>query len=195
MTQPLCAVCGRPMVWMSVFLFARDLILTARCAECGWGDTIIEKRSTPERAAGEAPRPGLHVPAPVRILMVDDDPTLRAVLAELVCDLGYQLKAVPDAEQALDLLRKEPFDILLTDTLLPGMDGWHLIAGAIHEQPMLRPVAMTGADVEGDRERARALNVPMLQKPFTRVELRNALQEALGGAHMNAHLCLPQARG
>jgi CheY-like chemotaxis protein len=76
-------------------------------------------------------------------------------------------------------LRNEPFDAVVTDIVMPGMDGWQLIAAAIHEQPMLRLVAMTGAYVDGDRERALALGIPMLQKPFTRVELRDALQEAL----------------
>ena len=62
------------------------------------------------------------------------------------------------------------------------MDGWQLIAAAIREQPMLRLVVMTGAAVEGDRERALALGIPMLQKPFTREQLRDALQETLNSS-------------
>jgi CheY-like chemotaxis protein len=89
------------------------------------------------------------------------------------------VEAVADAGEALTRLRNEPFDAVVTDIVMPGMDGWQLIAAAIHEQPMLRLVAMTGADVDGDRERALALGVPLLQKPFARVELRDALQEAL----------------
>jgi CheY-like chemotaxis protein len=116
---------------------------------------------------------------PVRILVVDDEAAIRDLCAELIRDLGHQVEVVADAGEALARLRNEPFDAVVTDIVLPGMDGWRLIAAAIHERPMLRLVAMTGADVEGDRERALALGVPMLQKPFTRVELRNALHEAL----------------
>jgi two-component system response regulator AtoC len=121
----------------------------------------------------------LKAPVPVRILVVDDEAAIRDVCAELIRDLGYQVEVVGDAGEGLARLRNEPFDAVVTDIVLPGMDGWQLIAAAIHEQPMLRLVAMTGADVEGDRERALALGVPMLQRPFTRVQLRNALQEAL----------------
>jgi CheY-like chemotaxis protein len=121
----------------------------------------------------------LKTPVPVRILVVDDDAAIGDVCAELIRDLGYEVDVVADAVEALARLRNERFDAVVTDIVLPGMDGWQLIAAAIHEQPMLRLVAMTGAGDEEDRERALALGVPMLQKPFTRVELRDALQEAL----------------
>ena len=118
-------------------------------------------------------------PVAVRILVVDDAATIRDVCAELIRDLGYEVDVVADAEGALARLRNERFDAVVTDIVLPKIDGWQLIAAAIRDQPTLRFVAMTGADVEDNRERARALGVPMLQKPFTRVELRDALQEAL----------------
>jgi two-component system response regulator AtoC len=116
---------------------------------------------------------------PVRILVVDDDPALRDTLADLIHGLGYQATVVADAEEGLGRLREESFDALVTDIVLPGMDGWRLIAAAIHEQPMLRVVAMTGADEPGDGERAQALGVPLLRKPFTFAELRAALHERL----------------
>jgi two-component system copper resistance phosphate regulon response regulator CusR len=89
------------------------------------------------------------------------------------------VEVAAEAGEALTRLRTEPFDVLATDILLPGMDGWHLIAAATHEQPMLRLVAMTGADEDADRERASALGILVLQKPFGLAELRAALQEAL----------------
>jgi CheY-like chemotaxis protein len=69
--------------------------------------------------------------------------------------------------------------MLATDILLPGIDGWQVIADAIHEQPMLGLMAMTGADAREDRGRAAALGVPVLQKPFRLLELWDALQQAL----------------
>lgn len=116
---------------------------------------------------------------PVRILVVDDAATIRDVCAELIRDLGYEVNVVAGAAEALVCLREERFDAVVTDIVMPGMDGWQLIAAAIHAQPMLRLVAMTGANVEGDRDRAVTLGVPLLQKPFTRGELRDALHEAL----------------
>jgi CheY-like chemotaxis protein len=122
----------------------------------------------------------LKTSVPVRILVVDDAATIRDVCADLIRDLGYEVNVVADAAEALARLRHERFDAVVTDIVMPGMDGWQLIAAAIHAQPMLRLVAMTGANVEGDRDRAVALGVPLLQKPFTRVELGDALREALG---------------
>jgi CheY-like chemotaxis protein len=127
---------------------------------------------------------------PVRILVVEEDSVLREVFADH--DLGYQVEAVAEGGEALRRLRNEPFDVLVTDIVLRGMDGWQLVAAALQEQPMLRLVAMTGADAHSDRERAVALGVPMLQKPFTLVELRDALQEGLtsfrGPGHPNCLL-------
>jgi CheY-like chemotaxis protein len=114
----------------------------------------------------------LNSPVRVRILVVDDAATIRDVCAELIRDLGYEVNVVADAAEALVRLREERFHAVVTDIVMPGMDGWQLIAAAIHEQPMLRLVAMTG-------HRAVALGVPLLHKPFTRVELRDALHEAL----------------
>jgi CheY-like chemotaxis protein len=110
---------------------------------------------------------------------VDDDPVLRDVFGDLIHTLGYRVKVVGDAGEALTQLRKELFDVLVTDILLPGMDGWQLIAAAGHEQPTLRLVAMTGADAHEECKRATALGVPVLQKPFRLVELRAALHQAL----------------
>jgi CheY-like chemotaxis protein len=116
---------------------------------------------------------------PARILIVEDQAILRDVFADLVRSCGYHVEVAAEAGEALARLRTEPFDVLATDILLPGVDGWELIAAAIHEQPMLRLVAMTGGDEDGDRSRAHALGAPILQKPFTLLDLRAALQEAL----------------
>jgi CheY-like chemotaxis protein len=143
------------------------------------GDKLEREAGRRERGGGEDTGLRLKVPVPVRILLVDDDPVLLDLFADLIRGFGYQVEVVAEAGEALARLRTEPFDVLVTDILLPGMDGWQLIASAIHEQPMLRLVAMTGADAGADRERASALGVSVLQKPFRLVELRDALQKAL----------------
>jgi CheY-like chemotaxis protein len=145
----------------------------------GGHNELDRKAAVSERAAGEVTGSRLNARAPVRILVVDDDPVLRDVFADLIHGLGYQVTVVADAGEALGQVRSELFDVLVTDILLPGMDGWQLIAAAVLEQPMLQPVAMTGGDERGDRARAYAKGVPVLQKPFTLAELRAALQEAL----------------
>jgi CheY-like chemotaxis protein len=132
-----------------------------------------------DRAAREDAGSRLEPSMPVRILVVEDEPVLRDLFADLIRGCGYHVEVAADASEALARLRTEPFDVLATDILLPGMDGWQLIANAINEQPMLRLVAMTGADAREDRERAAALGVPVLQKPFRLLELQDALRQAL----------------
>jgi CheY-like chemotaxis protein len=62
---------------------------------------------------------------------------------------------------------------------MPGMDGWQLIALTTQSQPMLVIVAITGEADRQDRERAEALRVPLVRKPFALGTLQTALQMVL----------------
>lgn len=68
---------------------------------------------------GEAPRET----EPVKVLLAEDDPTQRLVLAHLVRNAGYVVETVPDGESALARILDETFDILITDLDMPGLDG------------------------------------------------------------------------
>ena len=60
---------------------------------------------------------------PVKVLLAEDDPTQRLVVAHLVRNAGYVVEAVPDGESALARILEETFDILITDLDMPGLDG------------------------------------------------------------------------
>jgi two-component system, HptB-dependent secretion and biofilm response regulator len=60
---------------------------------------------------------------PLKILSVDDDPTLRMMLKALIRSLGHQCTPVADGMQAIEQYQKEQFDLVLVDQLMPGMDG------------------------------------------------------------------------
>jgi CheY-like chemotaxis protein len=60
---------------------------------------------------------------PVKILLAEDDPTQRLVVAHLVRSAGYVVETVPDGESALRRILEETFDILITDLDMPGLDG------------------------------------------------------------------------
>lgn len=60
---------------------------------------------------------------PVKVLLAEDDPTQRLVLAHLVRNAGYVVETVPDGASALARILQETFDILITDLDMPGLDG------------------------------------------------------------------------
>ena len=71
-----------------------------------------------------ATRNTFHVqPLPMRILIVDGDKIIRIPLKDDLVDAGYEVTAVGSAEEALAHLGQEPFDVIVTDLRMPGMDG------------------------------------------------------------------------
>jgi signal transduction histidine kinase len=124
------------------------------------------------------------VPAPVasgeRVLLVEDDIELRTGLGRYLRMTGYQVAEARDAEEALDLLEKgtAPFDLLVTDVIMPGIDGLELIhrAGASH--PGMRAILLSG-QLNGDSSQ-ESPGVPFLRKPFSPEKLLGVMRDVLG---------------
>jgi CheY-like chemotaxis protein len=114
---------------------------------------------------------------PDRILVVEDEPLLLdTVVAELE-DRDFTVAGVSGGSEALDLLDRRPFDVLLTDIRLPGgIDGWTIATQARQRFPGIAIVYMSGYAPEPAR--AVPLGV-LLQKPFAIDALVTALREAL----------------
>ncbi len=85
------------------------------------------------------------------ILVVDDDPVVRSMLSRSLEQGGHAVTTVKDGHEALDLVRAEPFDVILLDVLMPGLDGYEVL-DQLKKDPKLRhiPVVMVTAldDVE-----------------------------------------------
>ncbi len=115
-----------------------------------------------------------------RILIVEDDavflrPLLRVVEAE-----GYEVRATQNGEAALDLLRHEDFDLVLTDKLLPKMDGIELVRQIKAGHPDVAVVVMTAhATVESAVEALRLGAVDFLLKPFDLTEAVLVIRHAI----------------
>ncbi|HEX2045496.1 MAG TPA: response regulator [Gaiellaceae bacterium] len=107
-----------------------------------------------------------------RVVVVDDEPVVRALVAELLADAGHQVAAVASGEEALPL--PADVDLLVCDLGLPGLAGEKVVEAALAERPGLAVVVMTG-----DAEDERATGV--LAKPFSPAELLEAVAAALGG--------------
>jgi signal transduction histidine kinase/CheY-like chemotaxis protein len=137
----------------------------------------------PRAVAAQAPAPEEEVPlrsrARARILVVDDDAGVLEMTSNMLSESGFAAVAVDSAEAALLLLEDDPdFDLLLTDFVMPGMNGLRLMQEVAEHHPGMRAVLMTGyadltaADPIGQER--------VLQKPFNIAQLDERICRALG---------------
>ncbi|HEU4700109.1 MAG TPA: response regulator [Gemmatimonadales bacterium] len=115
-----------------------------------------------------------------RILIVDDEPIVRAIIARLLEEEGYDVTEVSDAPRALAAARAAapPFDLVITDNLMPGMSGRRLLDELRAEWPDLAVVLISGLPLvdplpPGDRLRR-------LEKPVLPERLYTVVRELLG---------------
>ncbi len=118
----------------------------------------------------------------LQILIVDDDPHVRLVLARLVRSLGYRSVEVGSGEEALEVLSQtaSEFALALIDLSMPRMDGRELAERVASRHPAIAIILMSGFIV-ADAAPQLAPDAPILEKPFSRDELRNALRIVLNG--------------
>ena len=113
-----------------------------------------------------------------RILIVEDEPTVRSLLCELLSP--HECVPTRSAEEGLALLSQTPFDLALTDVRLPGMGGEEFLREAHEIAPGMPVIIITGAD--GDEAKfIEAGAFGYLLKPFTLEELEELVGRALGG--------------
>ena len=128
----------------------------------------------PYHGSGELPAlPALPEEAPVRVgqgervLLVEDEKGAREGLHEMLTMLGYSVVAVASGEAAEATSPAEPFDVLLTDLMLPGVHGGELARRLTSRWPLLKVVVMSGyTPDEAIRQGVIDGSVRFLQKPF-----------------------------
>ena len=132
------------------------------------------------REAG--PKIGLKVGLMPKILIADDEDSMRQLVARAIAMDGHETVTAQDGAEALEILTREngAFDLLLTDIQMPVMDGIALALSAARDFPDLTILLMTGfAD---QRERASNLNAlvhDVVTKPFSVADIRTAVADAL----------------
>jgi signal transduction histidine kinase/CheY-like chemotaxis protein len=116
------------------------------------------------------------------VLLAEDEDAVRTVIAEALKTLGYEVLAAGDAEEALRLAeaRAGRFDVLLTDVVMPGMNGHDLARRVTEIYPDVKVVLMSGYTDDAVLRRAvLAESVPFLQKPFAVEILARTIDEIL----------------
>jgi signal transduction histidine kinase/CheY-like chemotaxis protein len=140
----------------------------------------------PEELDAPAPGPAEAAPPGAAVLVAEDDVPVRRLVCTVLRQAGYEVHEAVHGEAALALLdRAEPphVDLLVTDLVMPGMDGRALAARARTRRPGLRVLFITGyASGEGPRARAGAPAEGCLEKPFAPGALLAAVRPLVDGA-------------
>lgn len=131
--------------------------------------------------ASETMEDGGRVPDMGAILVVEDDPDVRAYSGEILRDLGFFVREVANAQAALDMLRSDcAIDLLFSDIGLPGMTGTELAREAQQLRPRLKILLTTGYAQDKTIDRARAEpGVLLITKPFGRADLAQKIRALL----------------
>jgi len=107
-----------------------------------------------------------HPELTIRILLVDDERVVREVLALLLISLGHTVVAVASGAEALARLEAaEPYDLVLTDLVMPGLGGWELVRRIRERWPTL-PVGVMSGNHDSLAERRVPVDVTLTKPVF-----------------------------
>ena len=102
-----------------------------------------------------------------RILIVDDERGIRSLLAVAFTRAGYEVRTAADGAQAIALCAaSEPFDVLLSDVMMPSMNGHDLVRSVLKRYPAIRCVLMTAFDDVDCQDCPLFPRCRVLPKPF-----------------------------
>ena len=116
-----------------------------------------------------------------RILVAEDDESVRTFVTRALQLRGFEVTPAQDGLQALECLKDQEFDLLVTDIVMPGLDGIGLALKVTRDHPNLPVLLMTGYSAE--RQRAHNLDeliAEVVVKPFTLKQICEAAESALG---------------
>jgi signal transduction histidine kinase len=146
-------------------------IVTLRLPACGEAETEVTRAS-----AAQLAEPASRA---LRLLVVDDDPDVRATVAQMLSEGGHSVDSVSNGRSALASLEMEEFDLVVSDYLMPGMSGAELIAEARRTKPE-QPFLIVSGFADSEELMRTCPDTARIGKPFTAAELLAAVERAIG---------------
>jgi CheY-like chemotaxis protein len=116
--------------------------------------------------------------APVSVLVIDDDPDVRAFIAASLEEQGYRVRVASDGRQGLAALERETPDLVVLDFIMPGLSGAE-VARKIRAKRPEQPILFVSGYSETDAVKRTAPDAPLLAKPFRAEALQKAVRGAL----------------
>jgi PAS domain S-box-containing protein len=102
-----------------------------------------------------------------QVLIIDDDPDVRCTLSDILTSQGHKVIEVDQAQEGLDILRKNPFNLVITDLGMPDINGWEVAKTIKKINPQLPVILITGWDVSEEEKILQKKGVDaLLAKPF-----------------------------
>jgi excisionase family DNA binding protein len=145
-----------------------------------WLDSQRPRGGSARPSPVPAPRPATGAGRP-RILVVDDEASIRDLLAKTLALAEYEVDVAPDGRSAIERMRLYPYDLLIVDLKMPGMDGLAVIREAKRYKADLPVIIITGFSTESSAIEAVNLGVAgYLTKPFRVPQVLAAAAKALG---------------
>lgn len=136
-----------------------------------------------DSALGELSPPHENGSTKGRILVIEDDDSIREVVRSMLSTLGYAVQSCSDGREALSRCEQTKFDLVLVDLVMPKVYGLEVIAELRRAFPDLPTLLMTGS---GHLVNAEASKIRLLSKPFDIEKLEQVVQESLAEAKSEA---------
>lgn len=157
-------------------------------SELGEGTTV--KVYLPRRQGASVQKAEVDAPIEIlprgqgeRVLITEDNSDVRAYIAQTLHELGYDVLQAASGEEALEVLSREPVNLLLTDVVMPGMNGRTLADDARKKLPDLKVLFMTGYSRNAIVHQGRLEpGVALIQKPFSQGALAQRIRAVLSEA-------------
>lgn len=116
----------------------------------------------------------------IRILVVDDESIVRVSCKRILEPEGFFVDIAADGYEAIELIKKQPYDIIITDLKMPKMDGLEVLEWIKKNSPVSKVVVITGFSTPEIAERSeKAGATKYLEKPFTPETLISVVQSAI----------------
>lgn len=171
---------GLPMVYGIVTQAGGRVVVESEPAQ---GTTVLVYLPS---CAGQSGMPVAESAAPStagarRLLLCDDEPAVRCMIACVLRDAGYEVLEAADGVAALELVSSDerPVDLLVTDLVMPRMGGDELARHMFERQPALRVLFVSGCTGDCDTNAELLANASVLPKPFTLKELLTRVEQLL----------------
>ena len=115
-----------------------------------------------------------------RILIIEDDAAVLALLLEILSRAGYEVLGAAGGQEGIKLYREAPADLVITDLVMPEKEGIETIMELRRDFPQAKIIAISGKFNESYLRAAKFLGAERtIDKPFTRADLLKAVEEVL----------------